>query len=504
MASAISYQIAGQGLVFCIQRGMIMSEFSYVLSRHVHGKNIRTYALAQYCGLDRSNMYKIINGKRKPTSLEMVRKMARFMHLSPSEERELVEAYQITIAGYDNYFRRKEVMSFFDEFNFSTMSLPVFNYDVEQIDEEAVTFLCSSSEVKQALFHIISTEMSRRGNGHIQMLIQPDASFLLNLIGAESQIGKNIHIEHIICLNNNPETTQSQKNYNLNCLKTVLPLYGNCRNYECFYYYDDISSRTGDLTLFPYMVITSRHVCLLTAGANRGVVMPSSASSQMFTDIFAEYRHRSTVLLKHIENVVKQLEYVESLIQESGTRYCFQMTPCFTPFITPGLAEKYIAENIPGRAQFIARFQEYAKGMSIWSEQTPASCIFSIGGVRRFLESGRIDEYPADVCRTFDMHDRISLVRKLIQACKSMHYRMLKKDIGNPAHELYLFVNRLNGYLMFASPYNGQPVYLNIEEPGLLFTFYDFCENLEDDMFYKPDETESLLNDLIAEIQMIS
>ena len=69
-----------------------MSEFSYVLSRHVHGKNIKTYALAQYCGLDRSNMYKIINGKRKPTSLEMVHKMARFMHLSPAEEQELEEA----------------------------------------------------------------------------------------------------------------------------------------------------------------------------------------------------------------------------------------------------------------------------------------------------------------------------------------------------------------------------------------------------------------------------
>ena len=51
---------------------------------------------------------------------------------------------------------------------------------------------------------------------------------------------------------------------------------------------------------------------------------------------------------------------------------------------------------------------------------------------------------------------------------------------------------------MFSSPYNSHPVYLNIEEPGLLFTFYDFCENLEENMFYTPEETEAILNELIG------
>ena len=75
---------------------------------------------------------------------------------------------------------------------------------------------------------------------------------------------------------------------------------------------------------------------------------------------------------------------------------------------------------------------------------------------------------------------------------------MLKEPIGNPEYELYLFVNQQNGYLMFSSPYSRQPVYLNIEEPGLLFTFYDFCENLDDNMFYTPEEAETLLNALIG------
>lgn len=474
-----------------------MSEFSYILSRHIHGKNIKTYALAQYCGLDRSNMYKIINGKRKPTSLEIVHKMSNFMHLSPAEKKELEEAYQITLAGFDNYFRRKDVMKFFNEFNLSTPSLLSFSYDTEQMDDREIILLSSSAETKQALFHIISTEMSRKQDAHIQLLIQPDASFLINLISAESQAGIDIHIEHIICLNNNSEITESQKNYNLNCLKQILPLYGSSRNYECFYYYDDIASKTGKLTLFPYMVITSRYVCLLSSDLNKGAVMLSDTSHKMFTEIFAEYRQASTSLLNHIDNVAEQLNYVGNILREHGTGYCFQMTPCFTPYITLSHSEKYINKNIPNREQFITHFQEYIKGIAAWHEQGHMSCIFSLEGVRRFLESGKIDEYPPDVYRPFEIQDRIYFIKKLIQSCKDMHYRMLRNSIGDPEHGLYLFVNQQNGYLMFSSPYNGQPVYLNIEEPGLLFTFYDFCENLAEEMFYTYEETAALLNNLI-------
>ena len=63
-----------------------MSEFSELLAYYIHSKDIKTYALAQYCGLDRSNMYKIINGKRKHNSSEMVNKICKFLHLLQAEE----------------------------------------------------------------------------------------------------------------------------------------------------------------------------------------------------------------------------------------------------------------------------------------------------------------------------------------------------------------------------------------------------------------------------------
>ena len=69
-----------------------MSEFSELLSFLVKSRDINVSALTSYCGLDRSTMYKLINGKRNPASKDQVRKMSEFMNLNPLESQELMEA----------------------------------------------------------------------------------------------------------------------------------------------------------------------------------------------------------------------------------------------------------------------------------------------------------------------------------------------------------------------------------------------------------------------------
>lgn len=60
--------------------------FSDLLSEYITMKDVGVYPLSQFCGLDRSFMYKIINGKRNPSGEDVVRKMAQFMQLTPREK----------------------------------------------------------------------------------------------------------------------------------------------------------------------------------------------------------------------------------------------------------------------------------------------------------------------------------------------------------------------------------------------------------------------------------
>lgn len=92
-----------------------MNEFANLLSAFVKEKGVKIQPFARYCGYDRANMYKILKGQRNLPGREIVEKAAKYMHLLPSEEEKLWEAYEISAQGSDNYYRRKEVQKFFTE-----------------------------------------------------------------------------------------------------------------------------------------------------------------------------------------------------------------------------------------------------------------------------------------------------------------------------------------------------------------------------------------------------
>ena len=175
-----------------------MSDFSQLLSCHIHSKDIKTYALAQYCGLDRSNMYKIINGKRKPSSRELVLKICKFMQLSHAEQKEMEQAYEITLIGHDTYYRRKAVIDFFNNFRLSKLNLPVLSeLNTEILFEKGSVTLNTMAEVNRSLLYIISLE-AKKSNGTIDLLVQPDCDFLMNILAAENYDCSQTTIRHII------------------------------------------------------------------------------------------------------------------------------------------------------------------------------------------------------------------------------------------------------------------------------------------------------------------
>lgn len=69
------------------------------------------------------------------------------------------------------------------------------------------------------------------------------------------------------------------------------------------------------------------------------------------------------------------------------------------------------------------------------------------------------------------MTDRIHLIRKLMLNLPIQNYRVLKKDIGHLDNEIFLQVTQPMGYIMFSTPQDHHLIYLDIEEPGLLYTF---------------------------------
>ena len=104
-----------------------MSVFSDMLKNYIHEKDVKVERLANFCKLERSTVYKFINGKREPISAQLVEDLAQYIKLTPTETQQLKEAWKMARMGEDTYYIRKSIEHFLCNFpNKSSVSVRSF------------------------------------------------------------------------------------------------------------------------------------------------------------------------------------------------------------------------------------------------------------------------------------------------------------------------------------------------------------------------------------------
>ena len=228
-----------------------------------------------------------------------------------------------------------------------------------------------------------------------------------------------------------------------------------------------------------------------------GIVFEKQDTLKFFHQMNDRYLEQVSSFGVVMNNLPTQLSYFHNIRADMEQNYCFQMLPCLTFGIPDYFFDKYIYPEIPSRDKLIAMLMDYVHSIRKRFTEHPVRFIFSEDGLQRFLETGRIPEYPPAVYRPFELSDRIVLIRQFLKFCPPNGLCMLKCTIGDLDNELFMYVNPRNGYLMFPSSEPDQLICLDITEPGLLHGFCDFCEHLDKDLFYTETEAYSLISSLL-------
>ncbi len=84
-------------------------KFGEKLSLFLKQRNMRIVELSNFVDLDRSNLYKIVNGSRKLPDKSYIQTIAEILCLTKEEIDELNQAYEIDEVGSYIYYRRKKV-----------------------------------------------------------------------------------------------------------------------------------------------------------------------------------------------------------------------------------------------------------------------------------------------------------------------------------------------------------------------------------------------------------
>lgn len=263
-----------------------MSEFSDLLSSYIDEKEIKVYSLLEYCNLDRSTMYKIINGKRNPTSMEVFQKIAEFLHLTPVEYRKFKEAYLISKLGKDLYYKRKYTEKYLMNFPRNFSGEPVlFLDDLKKMKDENdyktdtdiqtpvntsdCTVVSTHLELNHLLHYMISSE-TQKSSGKIALLLQPDYGFLLNMLSSLKPAG-HLKIEHTFCMSKTNQMTENHEIYNLMYLNKILPLYFSSMDYHPYYFYEDIFAHYYSMNGLSCMILSSEYVITCNSDYTRGI-----------------------------------------------------------------------------------------------------------------------------------------------------------------------------------------------------------------------------------------
>ena len=172
-----------------------------------------------------------------------------------------------------------------------------------------------------------------------------------------------------------------------------------------------------------------------------------------------------------------------------------------TGLLTPEMLKHHLVKEMPERDQMIQAVAQYAKVMQTQVLDKKTTMFFSEDGIKSFLETGRVDEYPKECYSPLDFDERIALIRRFLALRDRANLRMIRETKERAEHALNISVNANEGYLLFQTR-TERLIYLSIREPSILMAFYDYLESMKPEELCTEEEmlerVEAILHEFVA------
>lgn len=476
-----------------------MSEFSEMLESYVSKKNVNKYQMAKYLSIDRSSLHKIIQGQRNAPSKEIVKRMGRYLELSPYEQKELLELYSISLVSPERYYRRKNVEIFLQSFHAqpSRIEMPSFqdsNFVLE--DRDAIPFSDMGQSMEYLIYHLVTKE-NESGEGMIRFLGTPDLPGFSNLFPLIQ--GKST-LKHILPMSKYESMLEVKNDHNFQALSQVISLYAqfayNSVQYQTSYYYggDYVHSAFPP---FPYLIVTTDYALQISSDYQNGILYTDPEMVDYFGKLFDRLHQNTIPLLVPIQDLFKQLKLNQQIMEaKSDEEILFQLVPCLIPFVRGVDIDKYLSKELPQRDYFMPVFIEYIENLIERHQLIHPIHFCSLNGIRRFMEYGVFDEFSTEFYSPLEVEDRKKVLQNFLDHASMYDLRLLRQDIGELTNGLKIYLCDSIGYIQFMS-HAGKVIVLTLENPNFLASFKDYFESMDKDLYYSKEEALHLIQSLL-------
>lgn len=273
-------------------------------------------------------------------------------------------------------------------------------------------------------------------------------------------------------------------------------------DYQPSYYYTH-QEESGQFPVYSNLLITGSSVILFTDDLKESIVM----SDPVFVTLFLEKFQNLTAdkpklffffrdIRTLIENAQKTIIHRQRMFEE--TEYYYSSLPCLLPILTDNILERHISMELIAKMQgrgedSLKCIYGYVESIrKLYTENDYNEVVlFSEGGLRSFMQTGRISDVPPELYSPLTEPERRQMLLTLADH-PNLRYHVLKKELSAPEGMLGIQVMDNALFMTFYNAEKGM-CYLYINEPGVLLAFRNFFKNLSAEEVYSNEESREIV-----------
>ena len=451
-----------------------MTPFSELLEKYIVRSKYPIIQLAQMSGFEATHITKFKRGERIPHDLKKLNALIEALCLSPDERLELMGYYKIERIGSTTYQEHLEVKALLESIHCISDTSIETNYFHDLKDVSTVQ---GENNINNVLKCLIEREVSIE-NGYLMIIAQPEYQFLFDILPLILR-GHQTPITHLLCLQSLHKRNPSNV-YNIQCLKTIMPLLISNQNYNPKYYYDELPAHVNSMTVLPYLIITSKYVFQISYGFQTAILHKDVSIHAAFIEIFKQQEKKAYNLIKTNEDIFHIFNGIYEREKHSfDTIYSIASAPCLANFFEDEVVEQVVRREIPFREELI---QCYIKRRDcLLKKSIDIYAYFSEKGLRDFLATGILAELPKSICNPIPQAARKkAVVRMLEMARKNAYHPFIIEEDKMLVPETLILSAYNNGSLelRYVHP-TIDNILFSLEERSLTGSVFAFLEYLK-------------------------
>lgn len=484
-----------------------MDSFANHLKELVDKSDMPVQKLSSLCGIERTYLHKMLSGERLCPDKEVIKRIAKVLMLDLQQTKKLEEKYLIAKMGESVYVRHKLVKSLIESFDnpvvprspwaiSSDTALLDFDGDVKPIQ--------GVDEISRFVKAVVEEEATKE-NGVMQVLAQPEYTFLTELLAHIGQTKREVSIIHLMCLQRNV-SEQSENRYNLELLSHLVPLITSVCSYQPYYYYDDVHAHINIASVLPYLIVTETYAMSISADASSALVCRSQELRGFYLSQFERILAQAQRMINRIDSPMALFaEYGQPDSIDNMPGYSLFVEPCFGHFLTADIVLKYMAPSLKADESIV----QWMTAQSIETDiirkvECYRISFFLTEGLDSFIQSGQVRELPPEFYTPLDKPYRYRLLRGLYEQSSLGKYwpvivnpqsfRLPRNLVIGSYHQdsfTFTYISSAQGMLIFS-----------FHERSVVHAILSFLTYLKDSEYaLTHEETMAIIREKVVELE---